>query len=361
MANITLNHKKWSQFLSAVSAYKLFNSSMPNAMMEQFLAPVCTLAFTLGKLYKKPIFEGFHVAIAGAESIDAFSAGQNFRLLSMLLGIEHLKIDLVGPEVNKAPPYIPSMTLKQHIGQNVQISIYEMTIGEYAKRHRPNVIMLNHPGFEAHFNEWFTASEIDYVFDLGIEILGTSYGHDESELDGYFLRAHGYIVSEPENNPYLIDRRKEASLHPLPGIGTEAALAGMMNWAGQVWRIDKKTRQDEELLSLLHDLLSYNDIHALHVPDPAALPLMFDMEDNLGGSWFVVRFHPEPILYSREKAMIVSAEHQEVIAEDVDLDSTYLKPIDKKSPTQSQLISAVINRDYSDLIDEYLADTYTFV
>lgn len=355
MANITLNYKKWSQLLSAISAYKLFYGSHTNSDMVQLLSPVCTLAYALGKLYSKPIGDGFHVAIVGADCKEAINAGDAYRLLSTLLGVNELHIDLVGPDVYFDPIHNPQFCLRQGIGQNLRVTLHPMSIGEYVKTHTPDVIMLNHPGFEAHFTEWFIESELPFAFERGIEILGTSYGHDEAELDGAYLKAYGLIASEPLNNPYLVDYSKDANkLHDMD----IAVRAGLMNWAGQVWRIEKKSKKNEELIQLLAELRKNDRFLASQLADPSSLPAIMDAKDSQGGEWVVVRFEPELIFYSREQAMIIAAENGDVLLEDVELDSTYLKNRDQKSIFQSMLISAIINRDYGHLIDAYIGDNF---
>lgn len=359
MANITLNYKKWSQLLSAISAYKLFNSSHTNSEMVQLLSPVCTLAFALGKLYSKPIYDGFHVAVAGADIKEAFNKGDTYRLLSTLLGVDDLRIDVVGPEVCLEPINNPQFSLRPSIGLNVRVSLLEMTIGQYVKTNTPDVIMLNHPGFECHFNEWFIERELPFVFDRGIEILGTSYANDEAELDGFYLRAYGFIASEPFNNPYLIDHTEDAKkMHAVNSFGADAVRAGLMNWGGQVWRIEKKSKEDDELIELLSDLRKNNHILARQIEDPSSLPVIIEAKDQHGDAWVLIRNEPEPVFYSREKAMIVTAESGVVIYDGVELDATYLKKIEQKTIFQSMLISAIINRDYGHLIDEYFEDKY---
>lgn len=354
MANITLNCKKWGKFLSEISAYKLFNSSHPNSVMEQLLSPVCTVAYALGTLYSKPINNGFHIAVVGADAKEACNNGGTFRLLSKLLGLEHLRVDLVGPEVRLNPIYNPQINLRPNIGEHVVINLFDMTVGEYAKTHKPDVIMLNHPGFESHFEEWFLEQELPYVFDLGIEILGTSFATDEAELDATYLKAYGFTASEAVNNPYLIDHSKNADMMQLTQtFGAEAAAAGLMNWGGQVWRINEKSRKDDELIELLDVLRKNNAILASQLQDPSSLPIMFDVKDQYGDAWVLIRLEPESIFYSRDKAMIVTSQTGLVVHEDVELDVTYLKSRENKSIFQSMLMSAIINRDYGDEIDEF--------
>lgn len=351
---MTLNHKKWSQLLSSISAYKLFNHSHTNSEMTMLLSPVCTLAFALGKYYSKPIADGFHIAVAGADIKETFNNGSTFRLLSKLLGVEDLKIDLVGPEVFHNIFNNPQHSLRPNIGPNVRINLFEMTIGEYAKTNTPDVIMLNHPGFESHFDQWFQENELPFVFERGIEILGTSYAHDEAELDGFYLKAYGFIASEPINNPYLLDHSKDADeMQSAQGFGAEAARAGLMNWGGQVWRIAQKSKSDDDLIELLNVLRFNNDNLARQLEDPSSLPIMFDAKDQNGDEWVLIAMEPEPIFYSRKKAMIVTAETGHVIVEDVELDATYLKSIEQKSIFQSMLISAIINRDYGEEISDF--------
>lgn len=356
MPNITLNYNKWSKLLSAVSAHKLFSSNLTNHQMTILLAPVCTLAFALGHFYKKTIKDGFHIAVAGADSKETIAAGSTYRLLATLLGIDHIKVDLVGPEVDNDIYNSPALMLRQGIGQNVNISIHKMTIGAYAKENTPDVIMLNHPGFEAHFEEWFVPTELEFVVDREIPILGTSYANDEAELDAFFLQAYGFKASEPINNPYLMDHTKQPCDHEDMDFGSDAAKMGLFNWGGQVWCIEKKSKRDEDQIEFLKFYLQANSRLAGQLDDPSALPVIVDAEDQHGNDWVLIRMLPEPIFYSRDKSMIVSGHSNQVIAEDIELDCTYLKPKHQKSYFQSLLISAIINRDYAAEIDEFIED-----
>jgi hypothetical protein len=358
MTNIATSTPKWSRLLSSISAYKLFNASFKNSVMEELLGPVCTLAFALGKLYEKPITDGFHIAIAGADTTECLNGGDTYRLLSTLLGVENLRIDLVGPEVSSGIITVPQLRLKPSIGRDVRVSRFTTTIGDYIKTVTPDVIMLNHPGFESYYDAWFTETELLSVFDRGIKILGTSYADDEAEIDAYYLKAYGFTASSPIKNPFTVDRAQSFQQLLGAGAGYDLAKAGLLNWAGEVWCIEGKKTKDEELIELLgshrrqcHDL-------AMSLPEPSSLPLHIDATDQNGDLWVLIKMDPEPIFYSREKAVIVSGDTGVVIAEDVELDVGYIKTRGKRSFFQSSLISAVISRDYAEEINAFIQEYY---
>jgi len=299
--NKIATNKKWSKLLDAISAHNLFKNSLTNRSMRVALSPVCTLAFAIDNLYTKPLSDGLHVAIAGAGLTDADNGGEGYKVLGLLLGINNIKVDLVGPSVHKDSHYAPNKEFKSHVGESVEVSTYETTIGDYIKLHKPDIIMMNHPGLEQFHKQWMASDEMPRCIEMGIDVFGVSYGDDEAEFDEYYLKAYGYTVEKSLKNPFLLDYSDEAEMARTMGvIGYEAIKSGMMNWGGEVWKIEsgREAKPDPELLAFLEDVTKYNSAISRTLEDPSSFPALVDAKDQHGGSWVVVRVHPEVLLYS---------------------------------------------------------------
>ncbi|NRB78387.1 MAG: ankyrin repeat domain-containing protein [Saccharospirillaceae bacterium] len=271
------------------------------------------------------------------------NSGDGYNILPKLLSNTdtNFRIDLVGNETNEMICN-PRVQLKESVkSDKVTIQIYNQLLGPYIEEQGvPDILILGHPGFEMHAQSWLVSdSGIQTCLDNGTtQILGCSYGTDESSLDRIYAQAYGFKISSISNNPFYLDHANG------PDNNLSCVAKGAMDWGRQHWVLEKGNgTTDNELIELL-DLRCR--LLAELVPlygDPSSV--IFDMLHETEGHEHIIHIKDE-IGFVYEDFVLVNMTNGEVLEEDIELDVTYIDTTDPLSPTQVTLIAAIIYRDY---------------
>jgi hypothetical protein len=350
MEPLILKHKKWNTLLNDLQAGKKFTMPINNKRMVNILAPTATLAFALSQYRPLSDDKVLRICIAGAGQFDADNNGNHYKLLPEMIGVDNIHIDLVGLDLHKDKrnhPYV----LKQAVGTSVTTHLIASSIQDYMDTNEmPDVVMLNHPGFEMYGGGWFDEAQwLNNCIDAGVSVLGCSYGLDESEFDTYFARAYGYSLSAPKVNPFHISisttiPRSEA----LNMSGGKSILNGAMDWGRHVWKIEGRNARgrDNELLEILDKGTNVKG----HMIEQTGNPDFFVDGFNtktVDGKQNVVLLHLNPALYYVVGADVITNEDGEVLLDEIELDRSYLNR-DLFTYFQGTLITGIIYNDYED-------------
>lgn len=349
-----LNHMKWNKLLDAMKASNKFAIPINNHGMTDILAPATTLAFAIAQYLQLSEYDSLTICIAGAGQFDANNDGNHFKVLPELLGIKSIHVDLVGLEVNQDKIYHEGK-LKASIGENVTTKIHAYSLQKYIETSKaPDVVMLNHPGFEKYAISWFSQDNaIEHCLNNNIPVLGCSYGLDEAEYDSAYAQSFGYKVSAPIDNPFHMSPCSSMTRDQLNRLSiAKTLLSGAMDWGRQVWKIEGKTAKgaDSELFEVLELGTTAKSKMASETGEPNFLfdGFMGKTEDGKH-DWVLIHFNPV-LIYVVGLDIIVD-EDGDVIMDEIQLDASYLKK-GEMNGFKATLIAGIILNDYSDEIED---------
>lgn len=220
------------------------------------------------QIYAKDLMEQkkhITVLLAGCDWSETFAGGETYSVLNELLGTDHTwDIKITGDEIRGNSVvgeniFLNSFSMSpSSADENVRISITECRLEEAIVMFGyPDVLVLNHAGFESFYDSWFENDTLSNAVDAGVLVLGASYGQDEVQIDRYYLRAFGFELEDSQTNPTIVNHAKLASrmsaaqkaqLGLLEGSLDSNAMKGMMNWGETIWKMGRSSESEELLL-----------------------------------------------------------------------------------------------------------------
>ncbi|MDA0152228.1 hypothetical protein OH460_07940 [Vibrio sp. Makdt] len=246
----------------------------PEMELLQIAAPVL-LANQISAHYPELLQkQEITVLIAGAAFNETLNGGQSYKILNTLLGIDGIKWKLifVGNE---------SKSLSQSLGYTLNPTLAEKTelitvldecfLKEAIEKYGiPELICLNHPGMESHYETWL--DEDDTILELlkqGQRIVGASYSTDEVDTDRYHLSAYGInLVGDGINQGYFNAHSTKMEDRPeFEGFFNDAANRavdqGLADWGQTQWKLELGTGVRDlekieviDVLGILHKTIS---------------------------------------------------------------------------------------------------------
>ncbi len=196
---------------------------MSSHELKMRLWPVVSLARWIAT-EQPELIERNHLTlvIGGAETNDAADNGMWYTLMPLLLGRKStlsISVHLVGLHYGEIPE-----EFKADFKQSVLASPWRKFLPNYATPHKMSLaqfykthsvedidaIMLFHPGFESHLDEWLSDDSLSLPVNAGVPVIASSYYNDEQTLDRILLEAYGFeAVGEAIDNPYRIESFNE--------------------------------------------------------------------------------------------------------------------------------------------------------
>jgi hypothetical protein len=340
-----LNIGKWNDLLIKLNAHSLFKTSVPTRDAKLILAgPVIAARQILKQAPHLLAKDNIRICVAGSDFSDTGNQGDLYRLLPTLLNKPELSIavDFIGPDCLMSV-FPDDHTLKVPNDGKVTTSFEAITLGSYlSKGTKPNVIIMNMPGFEKHADDWFDADNgVWQALTMGIPVLGSSYGNNEAELDKIIAISHGFNVDNIEDNALALKKDD----------------FGFSTWAGQTWELKPGSgKKNQELMELCKlQGLVYRDFtkartagyHILEIPKQMSL-IEKEFCSVLGGKKAI--WLDEGVFYFPELHIIQDLEGN-VLAEDVSVDTTYTHGI-KNEFLRGTFTAAILRRDYEMDIQE---------
>lgn len=199
-----------------------------------------------------------NVFIAGADYSESINHGRSYKLLNTLLGTDiKWNIYLIGDEVNLFPKLDIPLS-RQFNDPKVTVFSGEMMLNEGIKTFGlPDILALNHPGFEKHFHTWFVEDEsIKYCLQKGVPVIGCSYGDDEVTTDKFYAETWGMEIPNHTANPFQFI--PDTSKKPIFEVSQEVidlVEQGYCNWAGTIWEMKPGTfKVNKERVDIIKDI-----------------------------------------------------------------------------------------------------------
>jgi hypothetical protein len=234
------------------------------ADLQMAMLPVVSIAWYLMNHFQD-LMDRSHldVWIIGAELIDGRDAGYWYRELGNLTGIDHINVQLVGPNVpdNSDNAAIFSGTVEDLLAQN--------------DNQGPDVAVIFQPGFEEE-DSLLSSGALAQLLGDNCKVLGSSYIEEEYHRDRLICEAYGYRLSEDTENPYALD----------------PASTGL-RWAERLWHFDNAfipTKENLEtpdlhlieLVKCFSRMTAHSRLHGIWL-QPAPPGSTFQIPDTRGG------------------------------------------------------------------------------
>lgn len=349
-----LSNKKLKHVIAALNRpMPVFSPSPKMEMQEILLAKVILLACQISKIAPEILDkEGtIKVLLSGTGFPENADRGEAYKLINKVLGTEKKwEIILTGNEINEGGFYYTGTELAANpLNDLVTVSRDEMLLSESIEKYGlPDILVLNHPGFEKFHQTWFAeGAGIRECLNQGVTVLGASYGDDEALTDEFYASAYGVKMSCMElNNLYL---RNDVSAKIDDAMVIDAVNSGYCDWGRSIWKLESNGLKDNpEKLELMDDIdfaLSsighyLNSRGVMADPNHLFLHLMREVEGQK-----VVRIYSQYSLNLNER-FIFDEEDGTIIQEDIEIDCSDFD-IDRLEMAHNMVMLMVtVFRDY---------------
>ncbi|WP_318493433.1 ankyrin repeat domain-containing protein [Photobacterium leiognathi] len=279
-----LKNRKFNHLIREINRpIPVFSPAPKNNIQEQMLKAVVLLAKQLNAYIDITSIKGpIKVLIAGCDHSECRGI-DCYKLLNKLLGTEReWDITLIGLETtNNDPTQKYKLTTKADDNRiNTHLVSSPLSLSEYLNQNEyPDILVLNHPGFEEFFDSWLdNDTGIADCLKRNIPVIGASYGTDEYKIDDFHLQAFGMKITDHKINDLCL-RPSLGDLDDLPHKMRPIIASGICDWGRTIWQIESNglTKNKEKLdvlgdfeeisLSIGHYLLENNIIT---IPQEAA-------------------------------------------------------------------------------------------
>ncbi|WP_210498778.1 MSS51 C-terminal domain-containing protein [Vibrio crassostreae] len=293
------------------------------------------------------------VLIAGCDWSETQLNGKAYEAINHLLDTDiKWNIVLIGNEaqselanIASSHATLPKSFSDDRVTVTINSNILEEQISEFGT---PDVLILNHAGFESFHKEWLELDDGIYeCISEDVPVFGASYAVDESEIDDFCLRAYGYKIDEVKRNPLIVDRSQDVDLYQdAPEAAKNAIKDGMCNWGESIWVLKSNgLEKDLERLELLEDMeevLESVSMYLMHkgtitMPNEVFSQLVYRDDDNN----LYVRVYGS-YTYSFEKELIFDEETMLVADDDIEWDSIYVDMSKLETPFHSMCLATSI-------------------
>jgi hypothetical protein len=180
-------------------------TAAPKKLLQAVLAAPVAVALWIAErapqlARKSPL----HVLVVGAEKLDAVDQGRWYQLLPVLLATDlDVRVTLVGDRLD-AEACSPVRALAPRIPAR----LHEGSLASFLPAQgtgKQDLVFLFHPGFQKH-RGWLGDASLAALVAAGALPVAVAYGQDESEVDRWVARCHGYSThAETLLNPFWLD------------------------------------------------------------------------------------------------------------------------------------------------------------
>ncbi|MGD1527042.1 hypothetical protein [Vibrio harveyi] len=267
-----LSNKKIKHVIAALNRpIPVFSPSPKLQTQEILLAKVILLACQIQRLAPEVLNQEspIKILLAGTGFPENADQGEAYKLLNRVLDVDkEWEIILTGNEIDEGGFYQAGVSLTPNLSNDkVTVSRDKLLLSESLDKYGlPDLLVLNHPGFEKYHHSWFdVGAGIRESLDKGVVVLGASYGDDEALTDEFYASAHGVKMSCMElNHLYL---RNDVGDKITDSLLANAVNSGYCDWGRSIWRLEADSLEDNlDKLEMIEDIdFTLNSIgHYLH-------------------------------------------------------------------------------------------------
>ncbi|MCY9870453.1 ankyrin repeat domain-containing protein [Vibrio barjaei] len=327
-----LKHKKLNHLMAELNRKKpLLATNVTQELQMTLTVPAVVLAkqlteFAPDLLKQKKV----KVIVAGAAFNEAMNKSRCYYLLNTLLNTNiEWEIYLIGNEVAEVPPLHVIDVTKHYKNEPVTVHVRPLMLEEaLAEIGKPDLLVLNHPGFESHYEDWFLSDDgIDKCLLAGVPIVGCSYGTDEIQIDSFYVDAFGLELKDKVNALYLDMSREPPRGIEVPQSIVEGANSGMMDWGRTIWSMTargERVDQDGEKLGFIADMNTVRSSINMYLMASGTITMPYECYEQY------VRWHDKRRImrvygqysFDMTGGFIFDEETQQVMNNDVELDTT---------------------------------------